>query len=92
MQEQAVWYEPHPCSPQRKAELRAQGYRIVDAAFAPDGWQAPEARSGETSEDLADTNGNGYMSVAEIRAALDERGIEYDPKARRPELLALLKG
>ena len=35
---------------------------------------------------------NGYLSVAEIRAALDERGIEYDPKAKRPELLALLKG
>jgi hypothetical protein len=28
-------YEPHPVSPARKKELRAQGYRIVDAAFAP---------------------------------------------------------
>ena len=46
------------------------------------------------SDPATDTNGNGngYLSVAEIRAALDERGIEYDPKARRPELLALLKG
>lgn len=43
------------------------------------------------SDPATDTNGNGYLSVAEIRAALDERGIKYDPKARRPELLALLK-
>ena len=91
MQEQPVWYEPHPCSPQRKAELRAQGYRIIDAVFAPDGYVAPSAADGE-HDAPHDTNGNGYVSVAEIRAALDERGIEYDPKARRPELLALLKG
>lgn len=28
-------YEPHPVSPERKAELQAQGYRILDARFAP---------------------------------------------------------
>lgn len=30
-------YEPHPVSPERKAELLAQGFRIIDARFAPDG-------------------------------------------------------
>ncbi len=30
-----IAYEPHPVSPERKAELRAQGFRIVDARFAP---------------------------------------------------------
>lgn len=53
---------------------------------------APADPAPEPAQDTpADTNGNGYLSVGEIRAALDERGIEYDPKARRPELLALLK-
>lgn len=33
--EQKVIYEPHPVSPERKKELRALGYRIVDARFAP---------------------------------------------------------
>ena len=28
-------YEPHPVTPERKAELRAQGFKIVDARFAP---------------------------------------------------------
>jgi hypothetical protein len=34
-----IHYEPHPVTPERKAELRAQGLRILDARFAPEGWQ-----------------------------------------------------
>jgi hypothetical protein len=30
-----VCYEPHPVSRERKAELRALGFNIVDAKFAP---------------------------------------------------------
>ena len=30
-----IVYEPHPVSPERKAELRAQGLQIIDAVFAP---------------------------------------------------------
>lgn len=30
-----VVYEPHPVSKARKAELRAQGFNIVDSKFAP---------------------------------------------------------
>ena len=30
-----IIYEPHPVSPERKQELRAQGYRIIDARFKP---------------------------------------------------------
>lgn len=30
-----IIYEPHPVTPERKAELRAQGYKILDAQFAP---------------------------------------------------------
>jgi hypothetical protein len=30
-----IIYEPHPVSPERKAELRAQGFKIIDAAFKP---------------------------------------------------------
>lgn len=30
-----VAYEKHPVSKERKAELRAMGFRIVDARFAP---------------------------------------------------------
>lgn len=30
-----IHYEPHPVTPERKVELRAQGFRILDARFAP---------------------------------------------------------
>jgi hypothetical protein len=30
-----VAYEPHPVSPERKAELRAQGFKIIDVRFKP---------------------------------------------------------
>ena len=65
----------------------ALGWRETGETVAP-----AQPASDPATDTPADTNGNGYLSVAEIRAALDERGIEYDPKARRPELLALLKG
>lgn len=39
-----IHYEPHPVSVERKAELIAQGVRIVDAAFSPADWQ-PEAEA-----------------------------------------------
>lgn len=32
-----VIYEPHPVTPERKAELKKAGYRIVDIKFAPPG-------------------------------------------------------
>jgi hypothetical protein len=38
-----VWYEPHPVTPERKKELVAAGYRIVDARYAPPGWVRPGA-------------------------------------------------
>jgi hypothetical protein len=30
-----IKYEPHPVSPERKAELIAAGFKIIDARFAP---------------------------------------------------------
>lgn len=32
-----IAYEPHPVSAARKAELRAGGYKIIDARFKPPG-------------------------------------------------------
>ena len=54
-----VIYEPHPVSPERKAELRAKGFKIVDAKFKPlgdevavgadaDGIQAKEETEAQT--------------------------------------------
>ncbi len=32
-----IIYEPHPVNPARKAKLQAEGYKIIDASFAPAG-------------------------------------------------------
>lgn len=44
-----IIYEPHPVSPERKAELRAAGYRIVDARFEP---QQPIAEAVEVKTQI----------------------------------------
>ena len=31
-----IAYEPHPVSPERKKELRDQGFKILDAKFKPE--------------------------------------------------------
>lgn len=49
--ERTVVYEPHPVSPARKAELMAQGYRIVDAVFDPD----PKSKSGKADKPKPET-------------------------------------
>ena len=38
-----IAYEPHPVTPERKAELRAQGFKIIDAAFKPAEAEKPAA-------------------------------------------------
>jgi hypothetical protein len=45
-----VWYEPHPVKPERKAELMAAGYRILDSVFAPPGW-VPEGVKAAKADD-----------------------------------------
>lgn len=42
-----IHYEPHPVSPDRKAELRKAGLKIIDARFAPADWKAEKAGNPE---------------------------------------------
>lgn len=71
-----VWYEPHPITPARKAELREQGYVVRDAAFAPPAAEAP-AQAAKPA------------TVAELKAALNARNVPFDEHAKKPELQAL---
>lgn len=45
-----IHYEPHPVSPERKAELRAQGLTIIDAVFAPADWKADGIQTQDETE------------------------------------------
>jgi hypothetical protein len=78
---QVAW-EPHPVSAERKAELRAKGLTIIDAVFAPEGYE-PQAKKPEADEKT--------MSKAELQAALEAKGIEHKPAMSKAELQAALE-
>lgn len=42
MSDKPVFYEPHPVAPERKRELVAAGYQIIDAMFKPAGHAAEQ--------------------------------------------------
>jgi hypothetical protein len=54
MKQSAVIYEPHPVTPERKAQLRAQGYTILDTVFAPAGYVHPDAKRDVASSETPD--------------------------------------
>lgn len=78
--EQKIAYEPHPVSPERKAELRKQGFKIIDARFAPAGHKPLESDDGRLPE---------AEQRALLIADLTERGIAFDEGMGTDELRAL---
>ncbi len=50
-----IIYEPHPVTPERKKVLREQGYKIIDAAFAPEG-EAPVKRGRKAKDEAPQGN------------------------------------
>lgn len=49
-----IIYEPHPVSPERKKELRDQGYRIIDAIYDPNQKKATAEPAKEPKAPKAD--------------------------------------
>lgn len=81
--DEKVVYEKHPVTAERKAELRQKGYKIIDAKFAPDDYDHPDPIK------KVDRPSKG-LNVDQIKAALIEKGIEFDASANKPELAELL--
>lgn len=76
-----IKYVKMPISIEEKKDYNRHGFRVVDARFAPAGYQEDD---GEVSEKVK-------LNVAELRAALDEAGIEYAADAKKPALIELYK-
>lgn len=73
-----IIYEPHPVNAARKAKLQAEGYKILDAIFAPAGTPihvklyeevAPVAPEVEAEDTLV-----AYEAEEEIKEAPVKRG------------------
>jgi hypothetical protein len=72
MNEQKIHYEPHPVSPERKAELRAQGLTIVDDIYRPKDAPAEPAKpetGGEPQGAVANTMPPDGMQFTESSTA-----------------------
>lgn len=65
-----IAYEPHPVTHDRKRELNAKGYKVVDIRFAPRG-------AVETVPDHAEP-AKAEPTKAELIAMLDAAGVDYD--------------
>lgn len=86
-----IAYEKHPVTPERKAELRAQGFRIVDIRFAPayfkpheipqeviTAQQIDKMRKAELLKRLAECGIQAPQKVADMRVALKAFLISED--------------
>lgn len=51
-----------------------------------------QRRRRELKEKIEISNPFNLMTVKEIKTALDEKGIEYDSKAKKEDLVKLLEG
>ncbi|MBX5852261.1 hypothetical protein ISE07_26315 [Pseudomonas aeruginosa] len=71
-----IVYEPHPVTPERKAELRAMGYRIIDAAFAS---PASDAAGGQEQPALGDDLDG--MDAEQLHALAKARGVSVHRNA-----------
>lgn len=77
--ERPIVYEPHPVSRERKAELLAEGFRIVDAKYRPS--ETEDAPPADLSK----------LTVAKLKEMLDAAGVEYPADAKKADLSALLE-
>jgi len=80
-----IIYEPHPISPARKAKLQADGYKIIDAAFAPAG--APIHQKLDVEDAAVETQ---EAQVA-VEADIDEAIEKLDEAVEQPIVKAAAK-
>ncbi|MOA56035.1 hypothetical protein D3C78_1799430 [compost metagenome] len=90
-----VVYEKHPVTTERKAELRQKGYKIIDAKFAPEGYEHPEPIKA-TKASKAGKSGGGKQDAeatelkAKLQGELTAKGVQFQPDASLDDLQKLL--
>lgn len=91
-----IIYEPHPVTPERKQELREKGYKIIDAEFAPAGYEYPEsekkADAEASDEDLSNPDKLKKMTKPKLEEILKARGVAFETDANKDALIKLIVG
>ncbi|MCF0055519.1 hypothetical protein [Dyadobacter sp. CY356] len=72
-----IIYEPHPVTPERKKELREQGYTIIDAQFDPD---PKPAKPELTEEEKAAAEEAKKQAAAKAAAKAAEKAAKKTEK------------
>lgn len=86
--DEKIIYEPHPVTPERKAELRAKGYKIIDARFAPEGYEYPEELKPQEGGQAFDPR---KAKKDELIGWLADRGFAAPEGAKKDEIVALVE-
>ncbi|WP_409264719.1 hypothetical protein [Pseudomonas sp. KCJK9000] len=94
---ESIIYEQHPVSAERKTFLRRKGYKIIDAKFAPEGYEHPEpikeGKASKVSKSAAEKKAaEEAEQKAKLQAALTEKGVQFAPEATLEDLQKLLDG
>ena len=83
MKEKPIHYEPHPVSPERKAELVASGVRIIDAIYKP----KDEPKADEKGEIKAGPamhhKGRGKYDVVDASGTVIATGLTKEEAQQR---------
>lgn len=69
-----IVYEPHPVSPERKAELRAQGKTIIDARYKPAHLKDDEPVEEITRETIATMKRQDVIDLLELHGVVGATG------------------
>lgn len=65
-----IKYEKHPVTPERKQQLRSQGYTIIDARFAPVGYAHDAVQDQPTVGDDLEN-----MTLDELKKVAKDLGV-----------------
>lgn len=90
-----IIYATHPMRPELKRDANAAGYKIIDAAFAPEGSRIMDGQTGKPvgadAEDAPRPNASqlSRMNKTSLLAFLAINGIEADEAKTNAELVEL---
>lgn len=86
-----IAYVKHPVSREQKQAIRAEGFTIVDARFAPKDASIIDPRAKQGNEQAKGDGDDRPLTVPQIKERLAEKGIDIPAGVtKRDDLLALL--
>ena len=80
-----IIYEPHPVNPARKAKLQAEGYKIIDAMFAPAGTPIHKKLNEEVAPVVVEEAASDDVdeAIEKLDDAVEEYIAEVSAKRKR---------